>query len=217
MPQPREKSNNSHGPGAAGSLSLAAPARAVTGASASNHSKSHTVFCRTRRSAPVFIDVIFLMRCVVQPGGVHGRFHEPSSFLRLPPRLRTLANDCSTHAPRDASLTHRPSGLTGGDCRGVIVRDTFTGGNETDGWYYDGSTWMQGMAQVAGVPASGKAASQPFGVASAFRGPGLLHELKPQGVGEERVPGVDLPHLVHLHLEEVRAGPQVDSPQGGGR
>ncbi len=55
---------------------------------------------------------------------------------------------------------------------GGVVNDQkhFNFGNETDGWYYDGSTWMQGLALAAGVPAAGKTAQDPYDVASAFRG-----------------------------------------------
>ncbi|MBI5834308.1 MAG: hypothetical protein HZB16_18590 [Armatimonadetes bacterium] len=55
---------------------------------------------------------------------------------------------------------------------GGLVNDQkhFDFGNETDGWYYDGSTWMQGLALAAGVPATGGLASKPYDVATAFRG-----------------------------------------------
>lgn len=54
---------------------------------------------------------------------------------------------------------------------GGVVNDQkhFNFGNETDGWYYDGSTWMQGLAISAGVPAPGATASNPYDVATAFR------------------------------------------------
>jgi len=45
----------------------------------------------------------------------------------------------------------------------------FDFGNETDGWYYAGSSWMYGMALAAGVPASGATSSHPYDPARAFR------------------------------------------------
>ncbi|MHB0997647.1 MAG: LamG-like jellyroll fold domain-containing protein [Armatimonadota bacterium] len=54
---------------------------------------------------------------------------------------------------------------------GGVVNDqkNYDFGNESDGWYYSGSTWMQGFALSAGVPASGKLSKKPFDVSSAFR------------------------------------------------
>ncbi|MCX6358713.1 MAG: hypothetical protein NT029_02815 [Armatimonadetes bacterium] len=70
---------------------------------------------------------------------------------------------------------------------GGVVNDQkhFNFGNETDGWYYDGSTWMQGLALAAGVPAAGKTAREPYDVASAFRGhlAAILGTLDPVGRG----------------------------------
>jgi len=43
-------------------------------------------------------------------------------------------------------------------------------GNESDGWYYAGSSWMYGLALAAGVPAPGRLASRPYDAARAFRG-----------------------------------------------
>jgi hypothetical protein len=45
----------------------------------------------------------------------------------------------------------------------------FDFGNETDGWYYAGSSWMYGMALAAGTPASGPSSSHPYHTARAFR------------------------------------------------
>jgi len=45
----------------------------------------------------------------------------------------------------------------------------FDFGNESDGWYYAGSSWMYGMAVAAGTPAPGQLSSRPYDVARAFR------------------------------------------------
>jgi hypothetical protein len=42
-------------------------------------------------------------------------------------------------------------------------------GNESDGWYYAGSSWMYGMALAAGVPAPGRLSCRPYDAARAFR------------------------------------------------
>ena len=54
---------------------------------------------------------------------------------------------------------------------GGVVNDqkNYDFGNETDGWYYNGSPWMQGFALSAGVPAPGRLSSHPYDVANAFR------------------------------------------------
>jgi len=59
----------------------------------------------------------------------------------------------------------------GGLLNGGVVNDqtNYDFGNETDGWYYAGSAWMQGMALLAGSPAPGRLAERPFDVARAFR------------------------------------------------
>ncbi|MCX5670515.1 MAG: discoidin domain-containing protein [Planctomycetota bacterium] len=46
----------------------------------------------------------------------------------------------------------------------------FDFGNETDGWYYAGSSWMYGAALAAGTPAPGALASRPYDASRAFRG-----------------------------------------------
>jgi hypothetical protein len=55
---------------------------------------------------------------------------------------------------------------------GGAVNDqkNFDFGNETDGWYYAGSSWMYGAALAAGAPAPGRLASRPFDAQRAFRG-----------------------------------------------
>jgi len=42
-------------------------------------------------------------------------------------------------------------------------------GNEADGWYYAGSSWMKGFAMLAGLPGSEPLASQPQTLPRAFR------------------------------------------------
>jgi len=55
---------------------------------------------------------------------------------------------------------------------GGAVNDqkNFDFGNETDGWYYAGSSWMYGAAIAAGTPVPGPLASRPYDAAKAFRG-----------------------------------------------
>ncbi len=45
----------------------------------------------------------------------------------------------------------------------------FDFGNESDGWYYAGSSWMYGATLAAGVPASGQISARPYNAAQAFR------------------------------------------------
>ncbi len=54
---------------------------------------------------------------------------------------------------------------------GGVVNDQagYDFGNESDGWYYNGSPWMQGFALEAGIPAEGQLSSASFDVASGFR------------------------------------------------
>jgi hypothetical protein len=42
-------------------------------------------------------------------------------------------------------------------------------GNEPDGWYYGGASWMKGLAMLAGAPASEQIAAQPHPLPRAFR------------------------------------------------
>ena len=42
-------------------------------------------------------------------------------------------------------------------------------GNETDGWYYGGASWMKGLPMLAGVPATDAASSHPIDLPRAFR------------------------------------------------
>lgn len=45
----------------------------------------------------------------------------------------------------------------------------FDFGNESDGFYYSGSSWAQARAIAAGIPAAGALSSHPFNAANAFR------------------------------------------------
>jgi len=45
----------------------------------------------------------------------------------------------------------------------------FDFGNESDGWYYAGSSWMYGLALAAGTPAAGQSSAYPYDAALAFR------------------------------------------------
>ena len=45
----------------------------------------------------------------------------------------------------------------------------FNFGNETDGWYYGGASWMKGLPLLAGVPAPQALSSRPHDLAHAFR------------------------------------------------
>ena len=45
----------------------------------------------------------------------------------------------------------------------------FDFGNESDGWYYAGSSWMYGVALAAGVPAAGALSARPYDAARAMR------------------------------------------------
>jgi hypothetical protein len=46
---------------------------------------------------------------------------------------------------------------------------SFDFGNETDGWYYAGSSWMHGMLLEAGVPAAGQLSSHGYDAVRAMR------------------------------------------------
>ena len=42
-------------------------------------------------------------------------------------------------------------------------------GNETDGWYYGGASWMKGLPLLAGTPAPDAASAHPQNLPRAFR------------------------------------------------
>ena len=56
-------------------------------------------------------------------------------------------------------------------------------GNESDGWYYGGSCWMNALALAAGVPAAGQLAAHPYGAERGVSGQGRAH---PQRLGRPR-------------------------------
>jgi len=72
----------------------------------------------------------------------------------------------------DKTTERRLRDFYGSVLNGGAVNDqaTYDLGNESDGWYYAGSSWMYGLALAAGVPAPGKLAAHPYDVARAFRG-----------------------------------------------
>jgi hypothetical protein len=93
-----------------------------------------------------------------------------------------LAVSIPDHTVQSTLASFYGSLLNGG---AVNDQKHFDFGNETDGWYYDGSTWMQGLALSAGVPGPGRLASRPFTVASAFRDhlAAIVGTVNSEGVG----------------------------------
>ena len=71
----------------------------------------------------------------------------------------------------DTETERRLEGFYTSVLNGGAVNDQkgFDFGNETDGWYYAGSSWMYGMALAAGTPAPGPSSSHPYDPARAFR------------------------------------------------
>ncbi len=57
--------------------------------------------------------------------------------------------------------------LFNGGCINDQINYNF--GNETDGWYYGGASWMKGLPFLAGAPASADASSRPLELPRAFR------------------------------------------------
>jgi len=57
--------------------------------------------------------------------------------------------------------------LFNGGCINDQVNYNF--GNETDGWYYGGASWMKGLPFLAGTPASAPSSSRPLELPHAFR------------------------------------------------
>jgi hypothetical protein len=58
-------------------------------------------------------------------------------------------------------------GLLNGGCVNDQVHYNF--GNEPDGWYYGGASWMKGLAMLAGAPGPEQTASRPYDLPHAFR------------------------------------------------
>jgi hypothetical protein len=65
------------------------------------------------------------------------------------------------------SLRHFYGALFNGGCVNDQVHYNF--GNETDGWYYAGASWMKGLPMLAGAPAPDAASSRPHELPRAFR------------------------------------------------
>ena len=78
-----------------------------------------------------------------------------------------LAITLPDKATESALADFYSSVLNGG---AINDQKNFDFGNETDGWYYAGSSWMYGAAIAAGTPAPGPLSSRPYDVARAFRG-----------------------------------------------
>lgn len=67
----------------------------------------------------------------------------------------------------EASLKEFYSSVLNGGA--VNDQKGFDFGNESDGWYYAGSSSMHGLALAAGIPASGPLSSHPYDAAQALR------------------------------------------------
>ena len=65
------------------------------------------------------------------------------------------------------ALRHFYGALLNGGCVNDQLHYHF--GNEPDGWYYGGASWMKGFPLLAGAPAREPAASRPHDFARAFR------------------------------------------------
>jgi len=72
--------------------------------------------------------------------------------------------------------------LLNGGCVNDQVHYNF--GNEPDGWYYGGSSWMKGLPMLAGAPGPQQTASRPHDLPRAFR------NNLPMIVGTEFEPGL---------------------------
>ena len=72
----------------------------------------------------------------------------------------------------DKAMERSLKDFYGSVLNGGAVNDQkhFDFGNETDGWYYAGSSWMYGVAIAAGTPAPGQLASRPYDAARAMGG-----------------------------------------------
>lgn len=68
----------------------------------------------------------------------------------------------------EGSLKHFYGSLFNGGL--VADQKSYEFGNESDGYLYSGSSWMQGFALAAGVPSKEALSLYPYDAASAFRG-----------------------------------------------
>jgi Glycosyl-hydrolase family 116, catalytic region len=95
---------------------------------------------------------------------------EKTTLDLSPVDKRTTGYQLAVELP-DANLQNRLASFYSSLLNGGVINDQahYDFGNETDGWYFGGSLWMQSLALSAGVPASGALSSAPFDVASAFR------------------------------------------------
>ncbi len=81
-----------------------------------------------------------------------------------------------------AELRRFYGALLNGGCVNDQVHYNF--GNEPDGWYYGGASWMKGLPLLAGAPAPEPTASRPHNLPRAFR------DNLPMIVGTEFEPGL---------------------------
>jgi len=72
----------------------------------------------------------------------------------------------------DKPLQDRLGGFYSSLMNGGLVNDqvNYNFGNETDGWYYGGSVWLQAVCLASGMPAPGALAQAPHDLALALRG-----------------------------------------------
>ncbi|MBD3175727.1 MAG: hypothetical protein GF320_11140, partial [Armatimonadia bacterium] len=91
-------------------------------------------------------------------------------------RISPIAADSTGHQlhveSKEGSATfERLAGFYGGLLNGGCVNDPlhYNFGNETEGWYYGGASWMKGMPLLVGAPAPDPLASQPHDAVTAFR------------------------------------------------
>ena len=71
----------------------------------------------------------------------------------------------------DKKLETTLTGFYGSLLNGGTINDQkgYDFGNETDGFYYSGSSWAQALALAAGVPSSGSLSAHPYDAVQAFR------------------------------------------------
>ena len=107
-----------------------------------------------------------------EPKHVHHRGETEETTLRLSAVPATasghqLAVNADDPSGTIDSLRHFYGALFNGGCVNDQLHYNF--GNEPDGWYYGGASWMKGFPLLAGVPAPSSVASRPHDLARAFR------------------------------------------------